>query len=140
MADPVPEPWWSRLLPDVRGWATFGIFILVAYVFSLIARNPGLANNELFKTATILLLGTGGFGLVCAFLWGGSKASNAAADTVNAIASTGAGPAPNTTTTVTSKTEATDKAPVAVEIKQPEGAPVPVKETPAAPINPRPVL
>ena len=82
----------EKYRPDVRGWATLGMFALVAYVLTLIAFVPSLQDNELFKTVATLLLGTGGFGLVCAFLWGGSKASVAAVDTVNDMAK-GATPA-----------------------------------------------
>lgn len=74
-----PKRWHA---PDVRGWATVGMFALVAYVVSLAAFVPGLGANELFKTLSILICGTGGFGLVCAFLWGGSKASVHAAEAV----------------------------------------------------------
>lgn len=79
-------PWWFELFPDVRAWATIGMFALVAYDLHLIATHEELATNELFKTVSVLLLGTGGFGLLCAFLWGGSKASVAAAETVNEMA------------------------------------------------------
>lgn len=72
--------------PDVRGWATLAIFVLVFYVVSLIAFVPSVSESELFKTIATLLLGSGAFGLVCAFLWGGSKASNSAVDTVNEMA------------------------------------------------------
>ncbi len=83
-------PWWAAwlraMLPDIRGWSTIGMFAMVFYVIHLMAIHPELAENELFKTVATLLLGSGAFGLVCAFLWGGSKASNAAADTVNVMA------------------------------------------------------
>lgn len=72
--------------PDVRGWATLGMFALVFYVVTLIAFVPRVSDSELFKTIATLLLGSGAFGLVCAFLWGGSKASAAAIDTVNEVA------------------------------------------------------
>jgi hypothetical protein len=88
MADPNPSnaPWWAVHIPDIRAWATLGMFVLVFYVITLIAFVPGVGVNELFKTIATLLLGSGAFGLVCAFLWGGSKASVAAADTVNVMA------------------------------------------------------
>lgn len=72
--------------PDVRGWATIGMFALVFYVISLIAFVPRVSDSELFKTVATLLLGSGAFGLVCAFLWGGSKVTAAAAETVNHMA------------------------------------------------------
>lgn len=72
--------------PDVRGWATLGIFALVTIDLILIAFAPGAAENELFKTISTLLWGSGAFGLVCAFLWGGSAATKSAIDTVNEIA------------------------------------------------------
>lgn len=71
---------------DARGWSTIAMFSLVLKILDLIDKHPALANNELFKTAVILLLGTGGFGLTCSFLWGGSKGTAGAIDTVNAMA------------------------------------------------------
>lgn len=87
-----PDPKWMRLIPNERGWATIGIFALVFYMLFLIDRNSELRDSDLFKTVATLLMGSGAFGLVCAFLWGGSKASVAASDTVNAVAR-GAAPA-----------------------------------------------
>ena len=72
--------------PDVRGWATIGMFALVFYVVTLIAFVPSVSDSELFKTIATLLLGSGAFGLVCAFIWGGSKATTGAIDAVNEIA------------------------------------------------------
>ena len=72
--------------PDVRGWATIGMFLLVFYVVTLIAFVPTVSESELFKTIATLLLGSGAFGLVCAFIWGGSKATTGAIDAVNEIA------------------------------------------------------
>lgn len=92
---PTSGAWWHILLPDVRGWATIGMFVLVFYDLHLMATRPQLASNELFKTVSTLLLGSGAFGLVCSFLWGGSKASVAAADTVNALATSPVVTAPN---------------------------------------------
>lgn len=78
--------------PDVRGWATIGMFLLVFYVVTLIAFIPAVSDSELFKTIATLLLGSGAFGLVCAFLWGGSKATTGAIDTVNEMAKANAPP------------------------------------------------
>lgn len=72
--------------PDVRGWATLAMFLLVFYVVSLIAFVPRVSDSELFKTIATLLLGSGAFGLVVAFLWGGSKATTSAIETVNEMA------------------------------------------------------
>lgn len=83
---PSQRPWWADHLPDTRGIATAAMFGIVVYMLWLIANVPRLASNELFKTVATLLIGSGAFGLVCAFLWGGSKASVAAADTVNQMA------------------------------------------------------
>lgn len=143
MSAPAPaSPWWAALFPDVRAWATVAIFALAAYDLHLIATNPALATNEIFKTATILLMGTGGLGLACSFLWGGSKASTAAADTVNAMAITAAGaPTTSSTTTTTSTTGhaigAVAEDPVKVEIANPDNKPVPVKETATDPLAPK---
>lgn len=133
--DPKP-PWWLPLVPDVRGWATVAIFALAAYDLWLIANYPGLATNEIFKTATILLMGTGGLGLACSFLWGGSKASTAAADTVNAMAISAAGPPATSSTTTTTTTAGPHippvppAEPVPVVIANTDATPVPVTETP----------
>lgn len=81
-----PAPWWIAYVSDIRGWATAGMFVLVFYVISLIAFVPSVSESELFKTVATLLLGSGAFGLVCAFLWGGSKATAGAIETVNHIA------------------------------------------------------
>jgi hypothetical protein len=93
MAEEKPRHW-SEMLPDVRGWATIGMFALVFYVITLIAFVPAVSSSELFKTLATLLLGSGAFGLVCAFLWGGSKASVSAVDTVNAVAKQAGAPTP----------------------------------------------
>lgn len=136
-----PYPWWGDLIrsmiPDVRAWATVAIFGLAAYDLTLIATHPALSSNELFKTATILLLGTGGLGLACSFLWGGSKASAAAADTVNAVALGSAAPpsGSTTTTTHTVATESTDKPAGTIEdpvVIASGDKPVVVKEEPPA--------
>ena len=96
MADKAARPWQAdlvrELIPDVRGWATIAMFGLVAYMLHLIATHEELASNELFKTVATLLVGSGAFGLVCAFLWGGSKASVSAVETVNAMAKSAAPP------------------------------------------------
>jgi hypothetical protein len=76
------EPWWARFIPDVRAWATVGMFGLAAYALTLVAMKPELADNRLFTTMATLLFGTGGLGLACSFLWGGSKTSMHAAETV----------------------------------------------------------
>lgn len=86
-------PWWRLLIPDIRAWATAAMFGLVFYLLHLIATHPELAQNELFKTVATLLVGSGAFGLVCAFLWGGSKATTGAIETVNQMAKQGGGPA-----------------------------------------------
>lgn len=90
---------WSA--PDVRGWAAIGMFALVFYVVSLAAFIPALSGNELFKTIAILILGTGGFGLLCAFLWGGSKASVHAAEAVSDIARAASASPPGGSATAT---------------------------------------
>jgi hypothetical protein len=78
---------------DIRAWATAGMFALVFYVVTLIAFVPAVSDSELFKTAATLLLCSGAFGLVCAFLWGGSKATTGAIDTVNQMAKANTPPA-----------------------------------------------
>jgi hypothetical protein len=107
MTDTTGRPWWAsfiaELIPDIRAWATAAMFVLVFYMLHLIATHPEMASNELFKTVATLLIGSGAFGLVCAFLWGGSKGSASAIDTVNAMARSSPGPStpPGGTATVT---------------------------------------
>lgn len=113
-----PKGGWS--LPDVRGWATLGMFALMFFVLGLVAFVPSLAENELFKTLATLLAGTGGFGLVCAFLWGGSKASTHAAETVNDLAKANAAPQPTASLTLTT---AGPPPPLSDEHKPPEKTP-----------------
>jgi hypothetical protein len=85
---------WLDLVPDIRGWATLGMFALVFYILHLIATVPGIDKSDLFKTAATLLLGSGAFGLACSFIWGGSKATVSAIDTVNAVAKQAGGAMP----------------------------------------------
>lgn len=108
MRFPTERPWWADLIPDIRAWATAGMFGLVAFLLHLIAAHPELQDNELFKTVATLLVGTGGFGLACSFLWGGSKATTAAIDTVNDMAKR---PSPTAATPLNSS-EADDGRPV----------------------------
>lgn len=110
--------------PDVRGWATIGMFFMAAMTLLLAVLIPGAAQNELFKTLATLLFGTGGFGLVCSYLWGGSKASVTAVDTVNAIAANASPPAPPSPT----PTPLTDP-PAPVEVTGLGGGPVQTEET-----------
>lgn len=80
------DPWWSKIIPDIRAWATFGMFVMVFYMLHLLATHPELADNELFKTVATLLVGSGAFGLCCSFIWGGSKTTAGAIETVNHMA------------------------------------------------------
>lgn len=125
--DRAPEPWWGKLFPDVRGWATIGSFALAFYTLYLISAHPNLASNEIFKTAVILLLGTGGLGLVYSFLWGGSKASVQAADSVNEIAKGASSGAVAAAAAATSAAgPAPGASPVAVTVTNEPDNPVPV--------------
>lgn len=114
---PTDRPWWADHLPtpDIRSVATLLMFAMIFYMLWLIANVPTLAANELFKTVATLLVGSGAFGLVCAFLWGGSKASVAAADTVNAMAT--ASTVPQVTAPAATTQTVNVAAPVADEAK-----------------------
>lgn len=96
MSDHPDRPWWADLVPDIRAWATAGMFGLIFYLLFLISTHKELASNELFKTVATLLVGSGAFGLVCSFLWGGSKTTAAASETVNAMARASTVPTPPT--------------------------------------------
>lgn len=80
------RPWWADNLPDVRACATVAMFVMVFYILHLLATHVELQKNELFKTVATLLIGSGSFGLACSFIWGGSKTSAAASETVNKMA------------------------------------------------------
>ena len=84
--------------PDTRGWATIGIFAMAFFIIGLLAARPELGDNDLFKTLATLIFGSGAFGLACNYIWGGSKASSAAADTVNHMAKTAGVHAPGSVT------------------------------------------
>lgn len=73
-------------LTDVRSLVVISMVLMTIYILHLIAVNPELAENKLFEDVVKNLTGVGGFGLILMFLFGGSKASNQAIDTVNEIA------------------------------------------------------
>jgi hypothetical protein len=75
-------------VPDQRGWAMIGVFGLGFTVILALVLKPELGDNQLFATIATLIFGSGMLGLICSFLWGGSKATNSAIDTVNDIAKT----------------------------------------------------
>lgn len=71
---------------DIRGLVVISMVGITIYILHLTAEHPELATNKLFEDIVKQLVGVGGFGLILMFLFGGSKASNAAADTVNEMA------------------------------------------------------
>lgn len=121
---PKPAPWWA---PDIRAWATAAMFALAALDLCIAAFVSGIDKNELFKTISTLLWGTGAFGLVCAFLWGGSKASVAAADSVNEIAK-GAAPAAANAALAATAAASASPSPQPVVVTNPASDPVQTEE------------
>lgn len=82
-----PPFWWPN---DIRAWATFGMFVLVAGIVFAVYSKPELADNNLFATLATLLVGTGGFGLMTSFLWGGTKSASGAVEAMTSMAATAA--------------------------------------------------
>lgn len=62
-------------LPDTRGFALLGLFLLVAFILGLIALNPSLASVQLFGTIATSIV-TGGFIVALNFFFGSSKGSS----------------------------------------------------------------
>jgi hypothetical protein len=97
------EPWWLRLIPDVRGWAMAGYFGLTYYLLKMIDDNPELLANSSFMQFA-QALATGGVLLVATNLFGGTKSgAEAGAKTADALkaamaASPPPGPPPATVT------------------------------------------
>ena len=46
---PAERPWWADLIPDIRAWATAGMFALVAFILHLIATHPELQDSQVAK-------------------------------------------------------------------------------------------
>jgi len=82
-----PPFWWPN---DIRAWASLGMFALVFVILWMIYDKPELADNNLFATVATLLAGTGGFGLMVSFLWGGTKSSAGAVEAMTSMAATAA--------------------------------------------------
>jgi hypothetical protein len=59
-------------LPDTRGWALLGLFLLTTYLFTLVAINPKLADVQLFGVLATAVI-SGGFGGALGFFFGSSK-------------------------------------------------------------------
>lgn len=62
-------------MPDTRGYALLGLFLLVALILVLIALNPALASVQLFGTIATAIV-TGGFIVALNFYFGSSKGSS----------------------------------------------------------------
>lgn len=62
--------------PDLRGWVALGLFLLTAYVITLMAANPKLAESQLFATVATAIVTSGLIGGVVAWLYGSSKGSD----------------------------------------------------------------
>jgi len=48
------RPWY---IPDARGMIGIGVYVLVLFVFALMALVPGLRSDEFFKTLSTLIVG-----------------------------------------------------------------------------------
>lgn len=67
-----PEPWWARLIPDIRGLVIVGYFGLAARLLYMIEGNPALLKDAAFMTVVTLILATG-LGTIATYLFGGTK-------------------------------------------------------------------
>lgn len=61
-------------LPDVRGWALLGLFVLVIIVLALLACDTSLKDNQLFETLSTTIV-TGGFLGAVNYFFGSSQGS-----------------------------------------------------------------
>lgn len=59
-------------MPDTRGFAMLGLFLLVFFIFLLIALNPKIADVQLFGVLATAVISTG-FGGALGFYFGSSK-------------------------------------------------------------------
>lgn len=62
-------------MPDTRGWVVIGLFLLSAYVITLLALNPHLAEVQLFDTLATAVVGAGGLLAAVGYYVGSSKSS-----------------------------------------------------------------
>lgn len=88
------SPWWVVVIPDVRGWAMVGFFILTFFLLLMIDHNPLLLANASFMQFAGTLM-AGGILLIANNLFGGTKsgveASTKNAEAIQALAATGTG-------------------------------------------------
>lgn len=61
-------------LPDTRGFALLGLFLMVFFIFSIIACNPKIADVQLFGVLATAVV-SGGFGGALGYFFGSSKNS-----------------------------------------------------------------
>lgn len=62
----------DRLMPDIRGWALIGFFLLTAYTMWMIQQNPALLGVPSFMQFASQLAG-GGLLLAAAWLYSAGK-------------------------------------------------------------------
>lgn len=84
-------------MTDIRGVVAIGVLLLVAMIFGLLAWIPELRGDGTFKDLAILVVGSGGFGIVLGWLFGGSKTGSQAVEKLEAPAPA----SPPGTTTIT---------------------------------------
>lgn len=64
--------WADRFIPDIRGWALIGFFLLTAYTMWMIQQNPALLGVPSFMQFASQLAG-GGLLLAAAWLYSAGK-------------------------------------------------------------------
>lgn len=67
--------WADRFIPDIRGWALIGFFVLTAYTMWMIQQNPALLGVPSFMQFASQLAG-GGLLLAAAWLYSAGKREN----------------------------------------------------------------
>lgn len=69
-------------LPDTRGWALIGLFLLTAGVIGALVFKPDLQGNTLFVSIATLIVGSGGLLNAIGFYFGSSQTSTKKDDTI----------------------------------------------------------
>lgn len=71
-------------MPNAQGWTLIGLFSLTAYIFTLIAIDPKLAEIQLFGALATVVI-SGGLGGAVGFYYGSSKTSASKDETIKSM-------------------------------------------------------
>lgn len=73
-------------LPDTRGWALIGLFLLTAAIIAALVFEPSLQSNTLFVSIATLIVGSGGLLNAIGYFFGSSQSSNKKDETIATLA------------------------------------------------------